>query len=162
MPAVSVYKFYIVIIAILMGFTPASAAQQGLMVGINTTHLSGDTSVNEQNQILGFQHDKWIVSRYVNSHSNTSWAVAYESLNTGLQIAPKLNLSGSLWVGAATGYGDRLLLHLGPLTFAVLPEVQLLVDISSRWQIGATAIYIWTELGGVVVQGLVLKHQFDY
>lgn len=161
MYAVSDYKKFVVIIAILMLFTSQSEAQQGLLIGINTFHISGDTSHNEQNQILAIQQNKWVLSHYINSHSDTSWAVAYESLNTGLQVVPKLNLSGSLWVGVATGYEDRLLLHWGPLTFAALPEVQLLVDISSRWQIGVTALYIWTDAGGVVVQGLVLKHQFD-
>lgn len=133
-----------------------------LIFGLNSYHFSENPEHNNSNDIVGVLYKNWFLTRFTNSHHGQSWGFG-RTLGNAIyhpDWSGNFQIRGRFWAGAATGYGDRLKIHYGPLTFAFLPEVALEYQINHRWSTGVSGLYIWTDKGGVWVNGLQVKYRF--
>jgi len=133
-----------------------------ILVGVGTYHFSKDPEHNNRNDIIGLLTNNWFITRYTNSHKGESWGFGYTIGNWQVQPTQKypVTLKSRIWAGAATGYGDRLKLHWGPFTMALIPEFATEIRLTDHWATGLSSLYIWTEQGGVLVNGVQLKYRF--
>lgn len=133
-----------------------------MVLGVETYHLASKPEHNNDNQIIGLLYDRWFITRFKNSHTVESWGLGYALGDWQFKPLPdrSVTFETRFWAGVATGYGDRMYLHWGPLTLAFLPEVVAEVALSDRWTAGVSGLYIWTEAGGVWVSGLQLGYRF--
>lgn len=142
----------------------AQADTIGPWVGVNTYHFSREDPVNENNQIIGLRYNRWFGTRFDNSFNDPSWAIGYaawqhrrplwgdyiDNWHYVLRLSP----------GVAYGYGDRFALSVGGFTPGVIPSVGLEWSLSRRWVLGSDVLYVWTERGGVLLQGIHLAWQW--
>lgn len=133
-----------------------------LLTGIGTYHMSENPAHNNDNHIVGFLYNRWFITHYKNSHLGESWGLGYALGNWQYLPNPDspFMFRTRMWTGVATGYGDRLLIHWGPLTLAFLPEFSTELELSEHWSTGFSGLYIPTDAGGVWVNGIQLSYRY--
>lgn len=145
---------------VLLAFVPTAwAGTVGPWIGVKTYHLSRENPVNEQNQLVGVQYNRWFAARFENSFHEPSWAVGYALWQMERPVIsryPGWRYNLRLSPGIAYGYGDRLSLSVGGFTPGLIPSAGLKWKLSEEWQFGSDVLYIWTDDGGVLLQGLYL------
>lgn len=136
----------------------------GPWLGVNTYHVSRSEPVNEDNNVIGARYNRWFGARFENSFHDPSWALGYavwqkraplpadwlERWRYTLRVSP----------GLAYGYGDRFALSVGGFTPGIIPSVGLEWSPTERWILGSDLLYIWTQEGGVLLQGIHLGWQW--
>lgn len=136
------------------------ASSVGPWLGVYTHHLSRDEPVNENNGLVGLRYDRWYLARFQNSFNEPSWVAGFTLWERNRPFLPEHtpNLSYSLRLspGIAYGYGERLALTVHGFTPGLIPSAGLEWSFSERWFLGSDLLYIWTDDGGVLMQGVHL------
>lgn len=148
---------------LLLYVNTAWAGAVGPWIGMNTVHLNPQEPVNERNNIIGVQYNRWFFAYFQNSFNDPSWAVGYTLWQ---KEAPffrghdEWRYSLRLSPGVAYGYGERLALSVGDFTPGLIPSLGVRWQFHERWQLGSDLLYIWTDAGGVVLHGVSLNWQW--
>ncbi|MCH8530811.1 MAG: hypothetical protein LAT65_08160 [Saccharospirillum sp.] len=136
---------------------PVQAFDTGPWLGLYTYHISRDRPVNERNQLLGWQYNRWLVARFTNSFDETSYSLGYRWKEWPVPLSERSRLNFGLSPGVAYGYGDRLTAGFAGFTPGLIPSASLEWRYSPQWSVSKDFLYIWTKNGGVVLGGLSIK-----
>lgn len=151
---------------LLLGFVLAATVPLawsdtfGPWIGIKTYHISREEPVNEDNKVLGLRYNRWFGARFDNSFNDPSWAIGYAVWQWDRPFLGRYlnnwDYTLRLSPGVAYGYGNRFALSINGFTPGIIPSVGLEWSFSQKWILGTDLLYIWTEQGGVFLQGVHL------
>jgi hypothetical protein len=134
----------------------------GLWTNIHSYHLSRENVVNEENQLLGLQWNRWFAGTFSNSFYQRSYVLGWCWLRGDWAVShsSKWSVTAKLSPGIAYGYGNRFLLSFWNLTPGLLPSAGFNYDVNEQLTLGAETFYVWSEQGGVLVTGLNASWHF--
>lgn len=142
---------------LLLLASPVHSFETGPWFGLYTYHISRDKPVNERNQIVGWQYNRWLIARFTNSFDETSYSLGYRWLEWPWYLNDRSRVNVGLSPGVAYGYGDQLSISYAGFTPGLIPSVSLEWRYAAHWSVGKDLLYIWTDNGGVLLGGLSVK-----
>lgn len=145
------------VLLLLLYSSSARALETGPWLGLYTYHISREKPMNERNQILGWQYNRWLIARFTNSFDETSYSLGYRWKEWPVRLSDRSRLGFGLSPGIAYGYGDRLTASFGGFTPGLIPSATLEWRQSPHWSVAKDVLYIWTDNGGVLLGGLSIK-----
>lgn len=129
----------------------------GVYYGLYTDHLfqpEDRDELNENNDVVVVQYDKWNIGTFENSHYDRSYVVAWEFYG-GRYSHKRLYLDGRFAVGGATGYVGETFTVAG-----IAPSVLINADIGIQHEhveYGIRGIY---TLPNVINTGLFINFKY--
>lgn len=129
----------------------------GIYYGLYTDHVfqpEDRDELNENNDVVVFQYNKWNVGTFENSHFDRSYVVAWEFFG-GRYSHKKAFIDGRFAVGGATGYVSETFTVAG-----IAPSVLATMDLGlehEHVEYGVRTIY---TLPNVINAGLFINVKF--